>query len=378
MKQIRMKKRFMTLFAMVMAFTLCMTTMLPAFAANVPPSGNRTTTLKKYLVMDAEANVPNVKFNFTITSGSQVNATSDSPAIYAGIGTPTISSATFSSSDSTIQGTPENTTALDKKYATQTVTVDFENVSFTAPGIYRYIVTETSNTDNGITNDTVTTRTLDVYVSYKNDSETELEVAYYVLHEGLENPNTATKSTGFTNTYSTQNLTLEKQVTGNQGDRDKYFEFTVNITNAVAGTVYTVDLSNAEENPTVGNQQKTNPSTLTATGGTVTATYYLKDDQSIVIQGLTGNTGYTITETSYADDGYTTSYVIDTGAENKTSTTGNQTMDNSDHKVTFTNNKSGTIPTGVLLEVAPYALLGVVVLSGLVVLFVTRKRPTNR
>ena len=119
---------------------------------------------------------------------------------------------------------------------------------------------------------------------------------------------------------------------------------------------------------------KTNETTLTATGGTVTKTYYLKDDQSIVIQGLTANTSYTITETNYSTDGYTTSYVLDGGDSTDSNTTDAQTMGAASHTITFTNTKNGIVPTGILLETAPYVILGAVVLAGFVVLFATRRR----
>ena len=45
-----------------------------------------------------------------------------------------------------------------------------------------------------------------------------------------------------------------------------------------------------------------------------------------------------------------------------------------DNVVTFTNDKQGAVPTGILLETAPYLILGAVVVAGLVVLFATRRR----
>ena len=49
-------------------------------------------------------------------------------------------------------------------------------------------------------------------------------------------------------------------------------------------------------------------------------------------------------------------------------------MGKGDNVVTFTNDKQGTVPTGILLETAPYLILGAVVVAGLVVLFATRRR----
>lgn len=382
----KQKRKFLSrVMAMVAAITLTAVsvgTTMPVQAANIAPKDNLATTFNKYLVMDENANVPKVEFSFTITPGTAVAATSSSPAIYAGIGVPKINTAVFNPGDQTTEGKPEDTldnTTKGFKYATKEVTVDFNDVSFTAPGIYRYTITETAVTQDGIINDTNSTRTLDVHVNYKKDSEDQLEVSNYALYAGkppitTEDFTTKSKSEGFTNQYETQNLTLEKQVTGNQGDRDKYFKFTVEITNAVEGTKYTVNLQNAEAKPTVDGMPETNAATLIATQGSVTETYYLKDDQSIVIQGLTAGTNYTITEDTYTSDGYKTSYVIDSNEKVEASDTGEQNMKDSDHKVTFTNNKEGTVPTGILLETAPYIVLAVVVLAGLTVLFMTRRR----
>lgn len=235
-------------------------------------------------------------------------------------------------------------------------------------------------TQQGISNDKTNTRTLDVFVEYENAEQGTLKVSNYILYPDTKTDTSSveqnTKDDGFTNTYTTYDLTLAKTVTGNQGDRDKYFVFTIKITGAVEGTVYTVDLSGADERPTVDGVQQTNPETLTATEGSVTDTYYLKHGQSIVIQGLTSDTAYTITETGYSTDGYTTTYAIDGGDAVTGNATPSQdnTMNGDDHTVTFTNDKQGTVPTGILLETAPYLILGAVVVAGLVVLFATRRR----
>lgn len=370
MKEKVLRQVFTVFAVIVAAFAMCASVATPAFAANTPVSGS-TMTFSKYLVMDADANVPNVTFEFDIMAGTAQVASGGSPAIYAGVDADSIavSDASFTTSDSTTPGTPSNTEDSAQKYATKSVTVNLQGVTFNKPGIYRYVITETATSQDGITNDTNTTRTLDVHVAYAEGSETELEVTSYALHPSDDS---SKKANGFTNTYTTHNLTLKKQVTGNQGDRNKYFEFTVSITNAVADTVYDVAC------PSPDGDSRNEDELTVGKDGTVTATYYLKDDQSITIKGLTAGTYYTITETDYDEDGYATSYVIDSNGRVDGTATGSQQMDTDSHEVVFTNHKEGIVPTGILIETGPYILMGAVVIIGLVALLATSRRRSRK
>ena len=379
-----MKKTTLKTRLWALAATLLLLVSLLAMPVSAVKGG--TTTFNKYLILNENAHVPDADFTFKIAPGTPVPADSASgmPAIYAGIGAPTVSVAAFSPDDTATTKVENNEVTLEtgEAYAKKQVTVDFSSVDFTAPGIYRYTITENDPTSqSGVEIEGNSTRTLDVYVEYTDDSATNLAVTHYVLQDGTDNPNKATKSKGFTNTYTTYDLTLEKNVTGNQGDREKYFEFTVVISNAVEGTKYSVDVTtDADANPTVDGDEKTNSDTLiVGENRTVTATYYLKHGQSIKIQGLTEDTEYTISETSYSADGYTTTYKIDNGTEVASNATPseNNAMGTAKHTVTFINSKSGTVPTGILLETAPYLILGAVVVAGLVVLFATRRRRTR-
>lgn len=356
---------------------------MPAKAANVAPTENLTTTFDKYLVMSTDANVPPVTFNFTIAAGEPEEAVGSAPAIYAGLPGATVDPAVFTAADTAnteVQSGDSVSLDENQKYAKKEVQVDFTDVSFTAPGVYRYVITETNDGASGVTYDAAP-RTLDVYVGYvERDgvvSDTTLEVMGYVLHDGTVTApaeGEGNKGDGFVNSLTTYNLTLEKDVQGNQGNRDKYFAFTVTISEAVEGTKYTVDLTSADTNLTVDGEAKTNEAEIVVeTGKTVTKTYYLKDNQSIVIKGLTPATQYTIAEMDYSTDGYSTEYQLDNAGavENRTV---NGTMGDASHAVLFTNTKTGSVPTGILLETAPYLTLGAVVLAGFALLFVTRRR----
>ena len=83
MEHTRTKKCLLALISMVMVLVLGVGAALPAFAANIAPDANLTTTFKKYLVMDENANVPVANFTFKIAPGKAV-AASGSRVIYAG------------------------------------------------------------------------------------------------------------------------------------------------------------------------------------------------------------------------------------------------------------------------------------------------------
>ena len=97
----------------------------------------KITTLDKYLVMKADANVPNAKFTFSVTSGDPVAAEKGNGtlAVLAGVGSPALtnSTMTFSTGDT---ATPESAKGadtpvfltedtLDEKYVKKTLTLDF-------------------------------------------------------------------------------------------------------------------------------------------------------------------------------------------------------------------------------------------------------------
>ena len=379
-----MKKHARFLTTLLAAALLVVAALPSAFAFKYTAVAGTSTTFYKYLVMDVDANVPNATFAFTVAPGTAIAATENRVAVLAGIGTPTIADVTFAPTDSTTAGLPSDTdtATAGQQYATQTAKVDFSGISFTEPGIYRYIVTETATTNQGVTNDESATRTLDVYVT---DNDGALEVSSYVLHTGTDAPAAGTdkgsadvsntgdklgdKSAGYTNTYDTSNLTFSKTVSGNQASRDKYFAFTVTIRGAVAGTVYDVDLTKADVNISanpndattcIGNAV-TQPQRLTVPAdGTVTQVFYLQHGQEITIKGLAKGTEYAVTENP---EDYK-----QTAPDNASGT-----IVSEDVTAAFTNTRSGVIPTGVLLTVAPFATIMAVGAVGIIVM-VGKKR----
>ena len=377
-------------------------------------------TFEKYLIMKDNAEVPNVTFSFTAAPAEKIDASKADGTlkVYKGVGTPTIKNVTFAPADTkttynAVQDLPsgvnvqkqtdgkttnkDNLTLGDgEKYARKDVTVDLSGISFNEPGVYRYVITEAANADNaanGISNDADDTRILDVYVVDDADHVGTLKVEGYVLQNGepdgtvLKNGDgVAEKSKGFANKYTTNDLTISKKVEGNQASRDEYFKMTVTLS-GIAGNVYNVDLTNADATTKkngVNEGTYTNPSTITVgADGTVKQEFWLQGGQSIVIKGITANASYTVAEDPATVDAeaYTPTAAV-TGDDAKKDST-KIAMDTTSYAVTddaltkdttvaFTNTKEGTIPTGIIMSVAPYA--AIVLLGGAGATIVMRKK----
>ncbi len=429
------KKSIVAFMATMMMLT-GMAVPMGAMAANAyTPVAGTSTTFKKFLIMSQGDNVPNVTFNYTIAPGEAVSADTSDPnntvfQVLPGVNadkitiTPTIfapgngTKTTIAQGDIDIGRTAsERATGLTantgvefntgEKYAVQTATVGFTGVTFDEPGVYRYIITETTSDadeNRGIMHDNDIERVLDVYVI---DDAGALKVAGYVLHTDLNADNvlrpvintdmgtadvTATgtslsdKTDGFTNEYKSIDLEFKKEVEGNEASKDKWFEFTLNVNNLTKNDQFTVSIADDENantndgyaDATSGttsatrnaNRNKTNTVLLTAdANGNINGAdgngvkFYLQHGQSIVVRGLPQNAKYTVTEdkedyksTPKGVSGYT----AETSSGDKTIS---EMTASSVHKGTnklvrtsYKNTRDGAIPTGVKIGVGAFAI----------------------
>lgn len=425
MKKNLLPKMGMTALMVATAFAGVGTPVLAAAGTNYGTTieGTKTTTFDKFLVMDKQANVPNATFTYTVTAGNakaysvadkkfQVFAGVDADKItMAGVG----GTAEAAAAANTIvfrqgDGSDTHDTTKDeyvkdlvagKKYAMKTGTLDFSKVQFTEPGVYRYIITE-DGTNQGITNDADLTRVLDVYV---NDASADVDgtftkkltIAGYVLHSNVDDePDvsagenfgstgayTDKKSQGFTNSYDTSDLTLRKQVTGNQASRDKYFEFTLNIAAAQPNTKYDVVIDDADATSKANaatidaNAGQTNVTSITTDGaGKATQKFYLQHGQQITIQGLAKDTTYTVTENTedYKSTANTKDTpVVDTKADTEAAPV-DGTIVSTDLTTGFLNTRDGVIPTGVIMAVAPFAVVTILGGAGVVTMVMKKNK----
>ena len=401
---------------LTMAMLLNGTTVFAAAGTNYGAiiEGEKTTTFEKYLLMDTQANVPNATFTYTVTAGNakaydvdgkkfQVLAGVDADKItMAGVGAGAeANEIVFKQGDGsdthdTTKDAYVKELAAGKKYALKTATLDLSKVNFTEPGVYRYIITE-SGTNQAIINDADLTRVLDVYV---NDASTETEkkltIAGYVLHSNdNDEPDVAagedfgsagkyveTKSQGFTNSYDTSDLTLRKQVTGNQASRDKYFEFTLNIDNAQPNTKYDVVIDDADAT------SKTNASTIEANAGKANVTsittdaqgkatqkFYLQHGQQVTVQGIAKDTDYKVTENTedYKSTANTKDTPVVTTKANTEAAPVDGTIVSTDLTTGYLNTRDGVIPTGVIMTVAPFAAVTLLGAAGMVTIKMRKK-----
>ncbi len=245
-----------------------------------------------------------------------------------------------------------------------------------------------------------------------------LEVTGYVMYEGWITaapkagttaaastvaPTGATKNAKFINDYTTYDLEFDKTVAGNQGDKSEFFEFTLEIANAVAGTVYYVDLNNAVINNTSANATDLTATdtvgiyklTVPANATSVSKVFKLQHGQSIKVNGLAAGTYYTLTEDKDAANGNGTKIKKEGYTTNSTLTETNAATDNksavissdkyevkdveatggitSDNTISYTNTREGLVPTGIILHAAPAIIAALAILGVILVLALRRK-----
>lgn len=342
----RLNKLAKKIFAAGLAVSLMMANAGVSFAANYTPitgTADKIKTSKEMTVTGSETVPATVTYKYAVTAKET----------YAGAeGNPTIADITFAAGETLTNGK-----------ATKDIVVDFSNVTYKEPGFYDYKVVETQEPAEvkGLTNNTETTKYIRVMVE---DNEGTLVFSdksfmYTIGEDGKE-----TKSEKFDCAFKTGTLTFNKKVTGNQGSHDQYFKFTVTIpANSgakikVAGTYDKAPAENAATTYKAAEMAEANTiaeDTLVADEtGTVTHDFYLQHGQSIVLSGIAAGVTYTVEEATA--EGYTTKVKVDDGDETESQKAEGNVAETGS-TAAFTNHKEGTIPTGVILDSAPFILI---------------------
>lgn len=296
-------------------------------------------TITSKLTMDKYAVEPNADFKYTIAPAEASELTNTGMPATAGV------EGAVSLSPSSVNYSAEGLSSKDNadgvtKTITAQMSVSLVTSRFAAPGIYRYKITQTPPELDGL-NVVYKELFLDVYVENGNSG---------LVAKGCTLSTAAgsgSKISGFENKYVTHKLTITKVVAGNQGDKNKDFEFTVTIKGA-DGETYKYG--------TVKNGVTTMNQTTTKSGATFTET--LKHGESVIVYGLSSEDKFAVTEADYHGDGYKTSYKIGDGTNStEGSSIAEEAIGAYDTTVIFTNTKDATVPTDVIRTVAPYVAI---------------------
>lgn len=334
------------------AFTVVAATMLLALVGVVTPAwaeGQSTNpqlsvtegrvTITSKLTMDKYAVEPNANFKYTIAPAEASELTNTGMPATAGV------EGAVSLSPSSVNYSAEGLSSEDNadgvtKTITAQMSVSLVTSRFAAPGIYRYKITQQKPALDGL-NVTNGALFLDVYVENNG-------TGYVVKGCTLSaEAGSGKKTDGFVNDYATHKLTIKKIVAGNQGDKNKDFQFTVSLSGATGETYKYVKVK----------KDGTSTSGDVANSGS-TVSVNLRDGDYIIFYGLSSEDTYAVTEGDYKKEGYETSYKIgETGNETKSNTISAKGIGTSDITVTFTNTKEATVPTDVIRTVVPYAAI---------------------
>ncbi len=346
-------------------------TAVPAMAVDDPTGVTRDTTfnIQKHLQVDDESFTPAKTFTFTVSPATPQSYKLTDAEIAKGVEYGRPNSVTAS-------GTAEvkanaATTNGEVVVPSTDFTVDLNQ--FDHAGIYKYYVTETKDGDENFNYDD---NTLILYVHIKNDKDAEnkdiIALDYVELIDSdydIANVNGEGKKDGFTNEYGVDeedhdklhNITLTKVVDGDGANMNGTFGFKVKVDSEYDNSKYLVfDINNN------GKLDKEDQWTKLE-DGVESAEFYLGNGDYAFIVGLTDGDSYTINECE-PGNGYTTTAAYGPEQEDQIEfDQGLQFTDTGltqDKTVTYTNVRMTVTPTGIVTNVAPYALLVVIAAAG--------------
>lgn len=345
---------------------------VPAFAAGEPQftgstqaDGNYVVNMTKELHMDDNLYQPTETFEFEVNE--YVHGADEVHEVIEGIPVSdgkdngvTVANAAFTT------GTTKQTTA--------NVQITVNKAVFSEAGIYKYTLSEKNGTNTNIDYDD-STKYLYVYVK-NNDAMTDVEIYGVVVKDYTTGDEGAVtvgdKDSKFENTYGKvneenvlHNVTLTKTLSGDAANLEQEFPFTITITNTTSDN-QVFKIWNDGDGNGVEDSDEVSTITANATG----ATYQLGNDETVKIFGLRDGDTYTIQEGNMSsenngktNDGYTVK--INNEATNNGQHQDTLAGDDADEiSVTYDNNRTSVSPTGIAMNVAPYALLVVVAVAG--------------
>lgn len=312
MKQNKVEK----LLAGVLSISLAMgVSVMPAFAASGKTYADMDSVVikKNYELANEGTFSPAETFSFDIEADNVTDASDDITP--ENMPTPTIGTVSYA------QG--------EAGSASKTKKIEIKLPEYDSVGVYTYIIHEAAGNSAGVTyyGDAILLRVTVI------EQDGKLRIA--AVHTEDPESTGEGKKDDFDNLYSAGELEVHKDVEGIMGNKEKYFEFRVQLTGEEGKTYQ-------DSYAITGGSYDANPDSIEIRPGETTeATFYLKDDDTIHIENLPYGVEYKVSETPVAD--YVTT---ETGTEGE--------VDAAVEQANFTNTKGGTVDAGVVLDSAPY------------------------
>jgi hypothetical protein len=390
-------KKFKRLLSLVLAALLAMT-MLPTTLSAFADTGAKTSiTVYKTVKVPTTSwgtLLPTETFEITMLPATEtgIDGNQQETEIGPELKEDTLKF-TFDAGDSTSSGSVEKSGDFKLEFVSD----------FTHTGIYRYYITEKSDSNKTgyITYDTKK-YSVDLYV--QQDENDKYYVAEYVVTDTAKN--TKPQKISFENEVDCADLIIAKNVEGVEYQQGEFYTFRILIpeggTTIVlkegqvfqakildSNNVTVIDTENGRTDADGNVEIKVGGEDLSddMSNGT---TFKLKAGEKLKIIGAPVSMVYKVEEVTdteqFQKEGYTVSYdYIEQGTfESGTAATlsdqeGNSvtgTVNNSKNEVHFINSRIIETPTGILLEVLPYALVVLVAACG-IALFVYKKKRTE-
>ena len=370
-------------------------------------------TFKKVLKMPENVYTPGIQFNFTLTgveagddervNGQEEGVTGNSVIeVYDGIGQSGGTAQFVNGQETTAVPDEEGVVAAET-----TVYIPLDDIDFPDAGVYKYTLTE-DEMDETVPGyeDYILSEPCTVYLYVERVEATEETPEDYVVtgavmlaagKEYNEGGSEGGKGNGtVVNTYLldedgkplNDEVIITKQVEGSMGNRSEDFEFTVNIHErnndpVTSGKTYRAvyEVWSDEARDYIADPSKEEVIFSAKQTGQnfrdwiTDQKFELAHNERIHIYGVSQNDTVKVIE-SDSGVGYTTTYVMPNGKKVK-STEFNASIVNDfkgeNFEVTFTNTRDAVSPTGLVMDIAPYALLVIVAAAGCFV-FLRKRR----
>ena len=394
-----MRKNLNKLATLALSGMMVMSMAMPAFALDVP--------FKKVLLTDGKTLAPATEFDFKITKANggtnleytgkndgKQHTTTTLPGVEGGV---VVKKKAVFEPDETNLGTNVERDANNKVIGAQyesNATFEVKQNMFEGYGVFEYNLQEVDSEYEGIN---YSPSEFKLYVfKFRNEQANKDEFATliervkdakgntvkakpdgitnnYGRHNPPENPDTPPEKPNKPNN-STHNVVIKKNISGSVANKSEEFTFQVKVepANTTAVTPGKKEMYHVESfgNATIN--------FLSLTAGDFSPEFKVTQDKGIQIFGLTvgdkvtvkeGENSYTMTVAADStQNGFVTGLV-----SNSTAFTGSFNVAKDDAVVIVDNNKDVVTPTGIVMNVAPYAMM-LAVAGGLGVVFMNRKK----